>query len=178
MEYLRANGRYNKVITYKRGGKRKSVTWTDKTKLSVRGVNLYHQTCQQIFTALFHEASLIENQFSKIIKEKHIKVKRKAFTEDELKLVKENANDNLMKLFMFGLYTGLREGDICTLKCAEIDLGLNLINCVMDKTRSSSGKMVSIPILPPLRPLIEKCHSNDEEYMLAAAGKDVPELPQ
>ena len=49
-------------------------------------------------------------------------MKPAAFTSEELKRIYDNLDDFTRPLFMMAVWTGFREGDICTLKWNEVDL--------------------------------------------------------
>ena len=54
------------------------------------------------------------------------------------------------KLFLIGIYTGLRLGDCCRLDWSQVDLGAGVIQLVPQKTRRHHQRMVTIPIHPAL----------------------------
>jgi integrase len=156
-------------VEFKPKYRRKAITYEGSyTELSPRTVNVYHKTLQQIFGALADDASLIENPFSKIPKQNNDYQQRDAFTPEELKKIGEasRAGDPFIyALFAVGMATGLREGDICTLRWQEIDLAAGWIARKMSKT----SKLVRIPIMPPLRAFLEQAAATrqpDQEYVL------------
>jgi integrase len=118
----------------------------------------------EIFEILAEDAGLIENPFASIPKLKNDYQQREAFTEDELKLIAEQADEFIYPIFAIGISTALREGDICTLRWSEIDFNRNLITRKMLKT----GNTVEIPIMPPLHELLIKLKEKygDNEYVL------------
>ena len=63
-------------------------------------------------------------------------------------------------LFLAGISTGLREGDICTLRWSEVDLRTGWITRKARKT----GKEVRIPILPGLAAYVREL-PRDGEYV-------------
>ena len=148
---LRTEGRFHKTIAYKESRRRRSIEYTTKyTSLSPKTCNEYLTTLKQVFTVLQDDSGLDENPFAKIPKQAPSSERRRAFTPDELALIGEKADDFIRPLFGIGLYTGLREGDICTLRWKEVDLDDGWIQREMLKTR----KTVRIPILPALRSLL------------------------
>ena len=56
---------------------------------------------------------------------------------------KEKDDDFILALFAIGTCTGLREGDICTLRWSEVDLESGWIT----RRTSKTGSIVTIPIL-------------------------------
>ena len=166
---LRQNGKYDKVVEYNRSGKRKrkSVRQTvayrrqEDEQLSPRTVNFYQVTCAEVFTLLREDAELQSNPFSSIPKLDVKDETRDAFTPEELKLIYDNLDDFTRPLFMMAVWTGLREGDICTLKWNEVDLERHLIT---RKTRKT-GAIVQIPISDQLYSLLVATPRAEAEYV-------------
>lgn len=75
-------------------------------------------------------------------------------TEDQLKkLIAAAKNDELLyPLVMCAAYTGLRLGDVCTLKVSEVNLAKGIITRKTHKTNTE----ITAPILPELRIVLEK----------------------
>ncbi len=134
------------------------------SNLSPRTCNVYHRTLQEIFDTLFDDASLVTNPFKAIPKLENNSESREAFTADELRLIGENADPFLYAIFAIGINTGLREGDICTLRWDEIDLDSGWITRRMRKT----GHSVRIPILQALHGFLLDLQSTrtSNEYVL------------
>jgi integrase len=151
--FIREHGFYLDVIQKK------------QKKLSDHTLNAALKTCKKVFKALRHEVE-IENPFDDIapLPEKH--VEREAYTFDQIKIIMEKADAKFLKpLFIIGLFTGLSEGDVCTLKKCEIDFERKHIYHERNKT----GAMSSIPMLPVLYQYLEKlcCDpENETEYVL------------
>jgi integrase len=163
IQYIRTKGRFNKQIIFK--AKRKTATYENKIKkLSNKSCNTLHQAITEVFSKLFDDAGLIENPFIKIDKLDNESECREAFTENEIKLIAEKADDFIYPIFAIGIKTALREGDICTLKWNEVDLIKNQITRRMLKTR----RTVEIPILPDFRQylLSLQLQSGESEYVL------------
>ena len=115
-------------------------------RLSNRTANIYLVNLRQIFAVLAEDASVEENPFEKIPKLENDSEEREPFTPEELALIGQEADEFLFPIFLFGVNTGLREGDICALKWSEVDLQRGWINRRTSKTRQA----VRIPILPSL----------------------------
>ena len=81
------------------------------------------------------------------------KVSRKALTAAETERLFEIARDdeNLYPLIVTAACTGMRLGDVCNLKWADVDLKAGLIVCTTAKT----GVRVTIPIFGRLREVLE-----------------------
>lgn len=166
---LRENGKFDKEVGYKLKYRRSAVTYeAGCVKLSPRTVNVYHKTLQQIFDTLADDASLIDNPFRKVLKLDNEYEQRDAFTPEELKKIGEASRTNdpfVFALFVLGMGTGLREGDICTLRWQEVDLAGGWITRRMSKT----GKLVRIPIMPSLRAFLDQALATrtlDQEFVL------------
>ncbi len=98
-----------------------------KINLSSRTADVFHQSCGQVYEACTRITGDTENIFKKI---EHIKVEyatKDIFTDEELTLIKENANSFNYVFYVIGISIGLRCGDICTLKWVECDLGKRII---------------------------------------------------
>ena len=158
------SGRFLKETSYKRNGK-KIVSPLRIHNLSNRQVNSFLTFLKQIFSALAVEAGIFENPFDKIEKLPLKTEHREPFTATELGRIGEESQKNdpfLYPLFLIAVYTGLREGDCCTLKWSEIDFQDRWINRTMNKT----GNTVRIPILDPLWDYIKTLTHNGSEFIL------------
>jgi len=162
IQYIRKNGRFNKQVNYKKGSNK--TDYIRAGNLSNKSCNTFHQTISEVFEKLYRDAGLLENPFATIPKLNNESESREAFTEEELRLIAEKADDFIKPIFTIGIATALREGDICTLKWKEVDLSHDLIIRQMLKTR----RTVEIPILPPLKAFLIEQHSKtgNEIYVL------------
>ena len=162
IQYIREHGRFDKSVAFNSG--RKMATYERKDNLSNKSCNTFQQTLSEVFEKLHTDAGLIENPFTGIPKLDNESESREAFTEKELELIRDNANDFIKPIFCIGIATALREGDICTLKWSEIDFKGHVISRKMLKTR----RTVEIPILPPLYAFLleQKELSKDSVYVL------------
>ncbi len=81
------------------------------------------------------------------------KISRKALTVEELEKVLDCAKDtNIYPLVVAAACTGMRLGDVCNMKWADIDLRQGLITCVTAK----AGVKVTIPIFGRLGEVLEQ----------------------
>lgn len=164
---LRKAGKYNKAIQYRRSvkGKKHDQTISYEPKenetLSPRTINFYQVTCAEVFNLLKEDAGLQANPFSSILKMDITDETREAFTPEELKLIYDNLDDFTRPLFMMAVWTGLREGDICTLMWSEVDLIHRLIT---RKTRKT-GATVQIPIADQLYTMLTSTERTESEYV-------------
>lgn len=162
--FLRRNGSYWKFCRKKK-----------PTKLSNDTLNQYHETVRQVFALLRNETGMHENPFGDIpvLPAKH--AERDAYTEEQLSTIFLKADSYLQPLFFIGLFTGLAEGDICTLRKDEINFEHEHIYRKRNKTRNSSGKISAIPMLPVLQDMLKKLIAdagNTSEYVLPQQAAD------
>jgi integrase len=85
-------------------------------------------------------------------------VRRQDFSELQLKRILNKANDEWKGMILFGLYTGLRIGDIATLTWRNLDLQQNELSLTTTKT----GRQQVLPLAKPLRNHIEKLPAGDD----------------
>ena len=164
MALLQKNGRYDKSITYNRGAGKSFRTITrikNDGPLSARSLQLYQMVCSEVFSLLARDAGLQDNPFASIRRAKPDAETREAFTPEELQTIYDNLDDFTRPLFMMAVWTGLREGDICTLKWTEVDL---LHRLITRKTRKT-GATVQIPISNQLYTLLAATPRGDSEYV-------------
>jgi integrase len=86
---------------------------------------------------------------------------REAFTQEELKTIYDNLDGFTRPLFMLAVWTGLREGDICTLRWKDINLEQRFISL---KTRKT-GARVQIPISNQLYAFLASIRKTKSEYV-------------
>jgi integrase len=163
IQHITHKGKFDRAIVL--NAKKPTATYESKiVKLSPRSINCYITSCRDIFNCLKHKSRLEANPFMVIPKVKLVQEEREAFTNEELALISEKADDFIKPLFTIGLSTGLREADICLLKWNEINMESELIKRITRKTR----KEVLIPILPPLMEFLQEQQANEphDEYVL------------
>lgn len=164
---LRESGKYDKSISYSRSGKGKRTEQTiayrakGAESLSPRTINFYQVTCAEVFNLLKEDAGLQSNPFAGILKMDVTDETREAFTPEELKLIYDNLDDFTRPLFMLAVWTGLREGDICTLKWNEVNLDRRFITRRTRKT----GARVQIPISNQLYQFLLTTPRTESEYI-------------
>ena len=163
---LREKGRYDKHIKDSKGKE-----YERKGNLSPKSANVGIMSVRQVFTVLEKISGIYENPFGKIKMEKNESVSREAFTKKERKLIfaDENKSHFVYPLFVIGLSTGMREGDVATLKWDEIDFDESYIKRKTDKT----GKVVEIPMITGLYNFMLdlKALAKDSPYVLPEHAK-------
>ena len=71
------------------------------------------------------------------------------------------------KLFIVGIYTGMRLGDCCRLSWTSVNLPAGIIQLVPQKTKRHHGRIVTIPIHPSLRAALEETREGERSgYVL------------
>ena len=161
---LQKTGRYEKSISYSRGAGKKAKTITTRKAdgaLSARTVRLHQTVCAEVFTLLAKDAGLQDNPFSGIRKMKSDTETREPFTMEELKSIYDNLDGFTRPLFMLAVWTGLREGDICTLRWKDVDLRHRSISRRTRKT----GAEVEIPISDQLYEYLSSIPQTKSGYL-------------
>ena len=156
IQYLRKNGRFNKVVSYSGKVITKQRKYLLKGKLSAKTINTYQQVLSEVFQLLARDAGIIENPFTDIPKLELESESREAFSEQELRIIRKNLDDFTGPLFIIAVATALREGDICTLKWTDINFKDETIIKRMRKT----GKTVAIPMILPLKEYLQSLKTN------------------
>ena len=183
---LKTSGKFRKEITYKGRSYKSRIT-----QLSASSVNEYITQIKQIFRIMDKCAGLIENPFDDIKKMPKKGKKRDVFEIHDLEKIHQflnnfdadlpNGNISLddfsliEAVFIIGINTGLRKGDICLLKWSDVDFNKKAISIELSKTKES----IFIPISSILHNfLLEKKKTEINEYVcpeLAAMYQDNPE---
>ena len=179
---LQTSGRHTAEVEYIRAGKtikrapRKLAAETDGEPVmaavgvipSARTLKLYLTTCESVFRIMAEEAGLSKNPFSGIELPAAKSETREAFSDDELKLIFDSLDDFTRPLFMMAIFTGLREGDICTLRRIEV----NLTNRTITRSTRKTGATVSIPIADPIFPMLQgQMNGEPSEYVFPELAK-------
>jgi len=153
--FLRDHGVYKRTIG-KAGKKYK------KNNVSVATINKYLKICRYVFKMLLPDLGfgVTENPFYHIRCIELKQIDREVFTPAELKLIFNDPPPLMRAIFTIGLCTGLREGDVATLKWEEVDgyspqyldiSGYREIHRITDKTET----LVHIPITEELSDCLE-----------------------
>jgi integrase len=129
--------------------------------------NKHLNVLAMVFRVLKQKAKLAENAWEEIPRKRVVPQSRRELTVDELKKVCQTATGELRLLLVLGIYTGLRQGDACTLRWCEVDLQRGLITRIPNKTARRNPKPVLIPIHPVLREMLEAIPAQQRgEYVL------------
>ena len=134
-------------------------------KLANTTCNEIHAAVFQIFELLKNETGMPENPFKNIDKLPQDCDGHEAYTLEELKLIFDNADKDLHALFMIGLFSGLRLGDICNLKKSSISFDRHFIYI---RRQRKTGGAANIPmhsyLESYLRGIID--FESDSEYLI------------
>lgn len=170
---IKTSGRYCKEINC--NGK---IYRSKITKLSASSISEYITQLKQIFRILSKKAGLLENPFGQIQKPTVKGKKRDVFEIHELEKInryfEEMKKDppafkrdqyNLLineALFIIGINTGMRRGDIASLKWSEVNFNGKVINRELNKTKEE----VCIPMTRRLYDFLKEKQSNIiDEYV-------------
>ena len=162
VQQLRTGGRFDKTV--KQGDKKADYQLAGQ--LSPGSANVFHGACREVFDKLANDAGLIANPFRAVQKTNAKPEARESFSEAELALIAKNLTPFVKPIFVIGVTTGLREGDICTLRWDEVDMAAGFVSRRTRKT----GAMVEIPITPPLAAFLA------EQWAVSGTGEHV--LPE
>ncbi len=183
ISHIRQHGRWKRIISYSAESCRKRKKFKDYEfggTLSNTTLNRYQSTCKAVFTFLAPDLgyAIEDNPFFHIIPLKLEPVEREIFSEEELQKIFADPPPLMEGLFTIGLYTGLREGDVATLRWSEIEkfdsslkkqdfYGREIIR-VTRKTKT----LVKVPIDYELSVYLAKQYkiSGQEEYILPEAA--------
>lgn len=183
--YLRKSGRWKLEISYDQATcpvRRPFKEYKSGGNLSNTTLNRYHSVCKAVFTFLLPDLgyTLEENPFFYIKPLKLEIVEREIFTEEELRQIFENPPPLQRALFTIGICTGLRLGDVATLRWSDIESShlhsdehpqffQKEIHRITRKTKT----LVHIPIEQELSEFLEKQWdiSHDDEYVNPEAAK-------
>lgn len=129
-------------------------------------LNEIHSTVSQVFSLLKNDLSM-ENPFKSIEKLSASADGHEPYTLEEMKKILDESDDFLKPLFVVGFFTGLRLGDICTLKTSEIDFDTLFIRRVQRKT----GVLANIPIAPYLARFLCGAVASSSSYAFPALAE-------
>ena len=102
-------------------------------------------------------------------------VHRKPFTPEELQAMLNIAHDDpfIYPLIVMAACTGMRRGDVCGLKWADVDLAEGMLAVKTSKT----GADVEIPIFNPLRAVLEERQGKGSKLVFPEAARMLADNP-
>ena len=107
IHFIRTQGRFDKQVMFKNTmtNSKKLSTYDRKGKnLSARSINMFIMTLNEVFNLIGKDAGLTENPFAEIIKAEDDSESKDAFTEPELKLIRENWDNFIRRIFFTGFF--------------------------------------------------------------------------
>lgn len=129
--------------------------------------NKHIQCLALIFRVLASPARLSSNPWNEIQRKRAVAISRRELTVEELRRVCEKATGEMRLLLALGIYTGLRLGDVATLRWGEVDLVRGIIRRIPNKTERRNPKPVQIPIHHALRAMLAEIpEAARREYVL------------
>jgi integrase len=117
--------------------------------------NAHMSFLKSCFGILKTAAGLTMNPWIDIPRMQKSPESRRGLTTGEMRTVCSKATGSLRYMIALGIYTGLRLGDVTTLKWEEVDLESKIIERVPLKTRRTN-KSVRFPIHPVLAAMLEE----------------------
>ena len=126
---------------------------------------------REIFRVLAKKAGIVVDPWEDVYLRADDSISRRELTMDELVRLHEAAKKSGPEwhlLVMIGTYTGLRLGDSCLLKWADVNLERGVIQVIPEKTKKHMhGRPVTIPIHPQLMAMLEERRSQSQECSTA-----------
>ena len=171
--FIRANGRYMVKVEYTtKAGNTIEYSATSR-KLAPSTTNKMLQTCAWVFDKLSGESGISRNPFGEIPIMANSYESREVFTDDEIEKILNSTDNFAAPMCRVALFTGLREGDICTLRWDDILWNKDVIRRKMNKT----SKIVEIPIID--RAYLEQLFANrkSDEYVFPEQREIYAENP-
>ena len=136
-------------------------------KLAGGTFNKHIQCLALIFRVLTPPAQLASNPWNEVQRKRAVAISRRELTIEELRRVCEKATGEMRLLLALGIYTGLRLGDVATLRWGEVDIVRGIIRRVPNKTERRNPKPVQIPIHQTLRAMLAEIPEGERrEYVL------------
>ena len=116
---------------------------------------------RSMFKVLRTRAGLSSNVWEEIPAQENETQGRRNLTPEELAVVCAKAEGSLRYWLAIGLYTGLRLGDVVTLRWDEIDFDGHAIKRIPNKTRRK-GKVVTFPLHSVLEGMLRQLRSESD----------------
>lgn len=126
-----------------------------KSGIAPRTYNGTIQFLRSMFKVLATSAGLASNVWNSLPAQENQTQGRRNLSTKELKAICSKADGVLRYWLAIGLYTGLRLGDVVTLRWREIDFGEHAIRRMPSKTRRK-GKVLTFPMHPVLEAMLQE----------------------
>jgi len=108
---------------------------------------------REIFHVLAEKAGLVADPWEGVKLRPDDSHSRRELTSEELAqllMAAKRAGGEWLRLFLIGIYTGMRLGDCCRLTWSSVNMAAGIIQLVPQKTRRHHGRLVTIPVHPVL----------------------------
>jgi len=143
--------------------------------ITPRTYNAHVKFLRSMFKTLSIKAGISLNPWEQVGTIEAETESKRALTEKELAAVCSKARGDLRYWLAIGLYTGLRLGDVVTLRWAEVDLKKGIIKRVPLKVdRKGTRKQITCPIHPVLAAMLKELRKRakrDADYLFPKAVK-------
>lgn len=116
-----------------------------KEPFAPRTYNGHIKFLRAFFKTLRLKASLAGNPFDNAVLVEGSTLSRRELTPEELIKIFSTATGAIRVMLAVGVFTGLRLGDVCRLKWADIDFGRNQLTVIPGKT-ARKGRKVTVPL--------------------------------
>jgi integrase len=126
-----------------------------KSGISPRTYNGTINFLRSVFATLRTNAGMTTDPWHDISKQENEAEGRREFTPGELQKICTTARGALRDWLAIGLYTGLRLGDVVTLRWDEIDFREHMIKRIPNKTRRKR-RIVKLPLHPVLETMLRE----------------------
>lgn len=117
------------------------------------------------------EIDIINKMYSQITTAPSVpETKKVPFTDDEIKKVYENKNNEWIETILLYLLTGFRLNELLSMEISNIDLKKDLFK---GGIKTKSGKNRYVPIHHYIKPIVEKRVKKNNKYLIEYKGKKV-----
>ena len=144
--------------------------WMDDIELKPGTKNKIKNTMSQVFDHAVQN-DMVSKNYAKFIKiEEKVEKTGAIFTDDEIKLLWQHSDDEIARIFLILIYTGMRIGEL---------LSMNVDNIHLDEfymiggSKTDSGKDRVIPIHKDVIPLVKKQLGNNKWLVQNSRGNAV-----
>lgn len=134
-----------------------------KGKLSPTSVNNHIRSLR----AIWRVCNCAHNPWAGFDKLEQPHQQRRAFTPQEVDKILSSATGELLVLLALGNYTGQRMGDCAHFRWEDFNSDLTVLTHKPHKTKRRTGKIVSMPVHPRLKKIIEdNCNRVASGYIM------------
>ncbi len=130
--------------------------WLGGSRKSAGTFNKHIGLCRLVLKVLLYAKEPGRNPFQDIQRKRERQDHRCELPWQTVCKICDDAKGEWKTLIFVGIYTGQRLGDCCMLTWGNVDLAQGWIRFVPQKTQSRSYAPIQLPILPHLRPMLEK----------------------